>query len=461
MAATVMMTTREALPNPGPGQDRDDPALLPCKVAVDLTPMLPGGVNGGAKVFVLQLLRDLARLTPQWTFLLLTNESAYPELAQLEGKNIHLVVFTARPTANRFRRSLIGLARAVLPNLPASMRAIVGRAGYHLHVLLKRMGASRRLRTLGVNVLFCPFTAPAFAEAGIPTVSVIYDLQHRLYPDFFTDDDLANREWSFRGACRRADTLVTISEFTRDQVFETGIGIRGRIVTITLQAGQELFRSAESDMAWRSRILPDRNCQYLLYPANSWPHKNHELLLTAFAIACRDGLPTNLILVCTGDECGRHQHLSSAAQGLGIRDRVVFSGYLSSAELSALFRSARGLIFPSLCEGFGLPVIEAMSLGIPVACSATTALPEVTAGAALLFDPRKPLEVASAIRKLVNDTALIDRLTRAGFRRAQDFQNPEAMARAYRAELISARGQTRETHCGHLRRGTPVKKHHF
>lgn len=453
------MTTYEALHNPGPGQDGDYPTLLPCTVAIDLTPMLPGGVNGGAKVFVLQLLRDLARLTPQWTFLLLTNQSAYPELSHLEGKNMHLVVFTARPTANRFRRSLIGLARAVLPNLPASMRAIAGRAGYHVHVLLKRMGASGRLRTLGVNVLFCPFTAPTFAEPGIPTISVIYDLQHRLYPDFFTDDDLANREWSFRDACRRADTLVTISEFTREQVLETGTPVRGKIGTIILQPGQQLFRSAEMNTAWSHRILPDQNRQYLLYPANYWPHKNHEVLLTAFAIACRDGLPADLLLVCTGADCGRHQYLSSAAQGLGIRDRVVLSGYLSSGELSALFRSARGLIFPSLCEGFGLPVIEAMSLGIPVACSATTALPEVAAGAALLFDPRKPLEVASAIRKLGDNCALRDRLTHAGYRRAREFQGPEAMAKDYRAELISVRDESRSTHRRHSHRGTTVKRH--
>jgi hypothetical protein len=112
-------------------------------------------------------------------------------------------------------------------------------------------------------------------------------------------------------------------------------------------------------------------------------------------------------------------------------DRVLFPGYLTDAELSALITNCSGMVFASLHEGFGLPVIEAMAAGIPVACSNITSLPEVVGDAALLFDPRVPMQISEAIICLVEDEPLRMRLIQAGLERAAEFSNPERMAGEY------------------------------
>jgi len=126
--------------------------------------------------------------------------------------------------------------------------------------------------------------------------------------------------------------------------------------------------------------------KYLLYPANFWKHKNHEILLVAFDLARKQGLPDDIKLVCTGASGQHRDCLIRAADAIGLAKHVIMPGYLPTDELSILMHNSHALIFPSLYEGFGLPVIEAMAAGIPVACSNVTSLPEIAGEAALLFD---------------------------------------------------------------------------
>jgi hypothetical protein len=170
----------------------------------------------------------------------------------------------------------------------------------------------------------------------------------------------------------------------------------------------------------------------LIFPANFWKHKNHEMLLTAFGMACADGrLPADIKLVCTGAPGARQEWLKSAASGMELGDRVVFPGYLPNAELAALISSCIGVVFPSLYEGFGLPVLEAMAAQVPVACSNTTSLPEVAADAAVMFDPRVPSQIAEAMIGLVTDEALRVRLVEAGRSRVAEFADSKRMADEY------------------------------
>jgi glycosyltransferase involved in cell wall biosynthesis len=117
--------------------------------------------------------------------------------------------------------------------------------------------------------------------------------------------------------------------------------------------------------------------------------------------------------------------------GLGLGQRVVFPGYLPDEDLAAVLAAARGLVFPSLYEGFGIPIIEAMAAGIPVACSNVTSLPEVAADAAIFFDPRIPTQIADAIIILAEDDPTRIRLINAGRRRAVEFADSDRMAREY------------------------------
>jgi glycosyltransferase involved in cell wall biosynthesis len=322
------------------------------------------------------------------------------------------------------------LAIRVLPHLPGRLRRVVGRLGSKLLMSFKRSGSGSLLRDLSVDLLYCPFTAPTYFELGMPTVCTIYDLQYKTYPEFFAAEDVAHRERTFIEACRRATVLTAISDYSRDSAITHGSLDPARIRTIHLRMAQRIVPGAEHDKAILDR-LGLASQRYLVYPANFWKHKNHEMLLTAFGMACHEGLPADIKLVCTGAPGARQEWLMNAARTMNLGDRILFPGYLPNAELADLMASCIGVVFPSLYEGFGLPVIEAMATGVPVACSNTTSLPEVAANAAILFDPRVPTQIAQAIISLVENEALRARLIQSGLQRAAEFSDSERMAREY------------------------------
>jgi glycosyltransferase involved in cell wall biosynthesis len=399
-------------------------------IAVDLTPVLPGGENGGAKIFVLELLRRLADTAPDTQFVLLTQAASHEELATMDRPNMRRLMVVGPVVKSTLRTRSQSLAARVLPHLPGRLRRVVGRLGSKLITSFKRSGSSSLLRDMGADMLFCPFTAPTYFELGIPTVCTIYDLQYKTYPEFFAAEDVAHRERTFIEACRRATALTAISDYSRDSAIAHGSLDPARIRTIHLRMAQRIAPGAERDRAVLDRLglAPQR---YLVYPANFWKHKNHEMLLTAFGMACHEGLPTDIKLVCTGAPGARQAWLMSAARTMDLADRILFPGFLPNAELAALMADCTGVIFPSLYEGFGLPVIEAMAAGVPVACSNTTSLPEVAADAAILFDPRVPTQIAQAMISLVENEALRTRLIHAGQQRAVEFSDAERMAREY------------------------------
>ncbi|WP_210253741.1 glycosyltransferase [Bradyrhizobium sp. S69] len=398
-------------------------------IVVDLTPVLPGGENGGAKVFVLELLRRLAEYAPLTQFVLLTQTNAHEELATLDSANVRrLVVLGSGPRSLRTQRKEV--FSGVLARLPGRLRRGVARLGYAWLTLSKRSGSRSLLRDLNADLLFCPFTAPTYFKLNIPTVCVIYDLQYKTYPAFFLPEDVAHRDRTFIEAVRRSTALAAISDYSRDAAIAEGKLDPTRIKTIHLHISRHSLRNASRDESILGRLRLVKR-KYLVYPANFWKHKNHEMLLTAFGMARRSGLADDIRLVCTGSPGARQQWLIEAARGLGLEDYALFPGYLANAELLALVTNSTGVIFPSLYEGFGLPIVEAMATGVPIACSNVTSLPEVAGDAAILFDPRIPEQIAHAIVSLAHDKKLAARLVRAGDLRASKFSDSKLMAEQY------------------------------
>jgi glycosyltransferase involved in cell wall biosynthesis len=399
-------------------------------IAVDLTPVLPGGENGGAKVFVLELLRRLAELAPQTRFVLLTRAASHEELAALDGPNVRRLLVQGQIEPNALRSFMTRGFSRILRHLPARVRPAAGRIGYRLLSAAKRRESTSLLRDVNADLLFCPFTAPTYAEPTTPTVSVIYDLQYKAYPEFFAAEDVVHRERTFVEACTRSTMLTAISDFSRHAAIEQSGLDPAKIKTIHLQISSDRLRHAGKDETVIGR-LNLAGGKYLIYPANFWKHKNHEMLLTAFGIARSNGLAGDIKLVCTGAPGSRQQWLGEAVAGLGLAESVLFPGYLSNPEFLALMTNSAGVIFPSLYEGFGLPVIEAMAIGVPVACSNVTSLPEVARDAAILFDPRIPTQIAEAMISLVEDKELTARLIEAGAARAAQFSDSKIMAEQY------------------------------
>ena len=401
------------------------------KVAVDLTPVLPGGINGGAKIFVLELLKYLADIAPSTNFILLTHSNSHEDLVHMDRANVcrHLTDGLLPPA--RMRQDFKSLALKCLPYLPARLRNLIARIGYGFFQCLRRHEQEATLlRSLEVDLLFCPFTDPKYWESDVPTVCTIYDLQYKKYPEFFTPEEVIHRENVFLNACKRASMLAAISDYSRNTAIYHGKVDPLIVRTVYLRLAQRMgkYGSRESAVCRRHGLLLQR---YFIYPANFWGHKNHEILITAFGIACSEGLPHDIKLVCTGEGLLHKGYLKSATLAMGLGNRIIFTGYLPEEELNDLMVRCMGVIFPSLYEGFGMPMVEAMALGVPVACSNTTSLPEIVGDAAILFDPRMPTEIADAMILIADSRCTRDRLIKLGTDRAKYFSDAKIMAIEY------------------------------
>ncbi len=395
---------------------------------MDLTPLLPGGENGGAKVFILELLHAMVSLAPDKCFLLLTQHSTHEELASLDGDNVRRECVLG--PAARSRPGVFKLASTILAWLPRGARRQLASRAYRMHSRMKRAAAGDLLKREAVDLLFCPFTAPAFHHPGLPTVCTVYDVQSQRFPEFFGVEESSYRDAAFFDACTRATALAAISSFTRSEVIELGFVAAERVTTIPIQVTAPGVRPASTAALEAAGVEPGR---YLLYPANFWPHKNHARLFEAFALAHGAGLALDLKLVCTGAPGARLETARVAARNAGIETAVVFPGFVAPAVLDQWMWSARGLVFPSLHEGFGMPLVEAMARGIPVACSRTAALPEVAGEAALLFDPANADAIAASLVALEAGGPDRERRVAAGLERARAFTDPARMAREYLA----------------------------
>jgi glycosyltransferase involved in cell wall biosynthesis len=300
-----------------------------------------------------------------------------------------------------------------------------------MHRVLSRRPGPALLSQIGADLLFCPFTAPLFYDLDIPTVCVVYDLQYKSYPQFFAAEEVLQRERTFKDASRRASALAVISDYVRTSVLQTGMIDPERVFTIHIRLPHRLPEFDSSRAVETLRRLGLHTSEYLLYPANFWRHKNHEMLLTAFLMARANGLRSHVKLVFTGAPSERMNELAAAADALGLKDHVVFAGFVAEPEFAALIKNCLAVVFPSLYEGFGMPVLEAMAAGCPVACSDRASLPEVAGDAALLFDPRIPSQLAEAIVRIATDEKLRTDLVERGTRQAAFFSNSSQMADEY------------------------------
>jgi glycosyltransferase involved in cell wall biosynthesis len=238
----------------------------------------------------------------------------------------------------------------------------------------------------------------ACTRPNVRICAMFHDLQDFFYPEFFSPELLTHRRQHYWFYKQYAALLFANSEFTKKTMVDL-LGIEPERIVVTPLAGDDIT------------ILPPGSAteakargygRYLIYPAKPWPHKNHPHLIRAVGQAQAEMRAAGLRLLLTGGvSAADRRGLEDACRAAGVEDLVEICGYLPRDLLQALLRHAELMIFPSLFEGFGMPVLEAMQLGCPVACSNTTSLPEVAGDAALLFDP----EDVTAIARVIVDLA--------------------------------------------------------
>ena len=252
------------------------------------------------------------------------------------------------------------------------------------------------------------------------TVVTIHDISFEFHPECFHPVDRKRMQLLIPFSARKSDHVVTVSEYSKKQLVER-YRLPSEKVTVTYESIGKQFRVIE-DRAQLEAVLRHFSLKtpYILAVGNLQPRKNMPRLIRAFARLRQKGLIEHA-LVLVGQLAWQGEEILSEIQARGVAPHVVTTGYVSEDHLVALYNGADFFVYPSLYEGFGLPVLEAMSCGTPVITSVTTSLPEVAGDAALYVDPLSDTDIESALLKLASNAELRRTLKNKGFRQAQLF----------------------------------------
>jgi glycosyltransferase involved in cell wall biosynthesis len=330
------------------------------RIGVNALYLIPGSV-GGTEIYLRNLLQGLAGI---------------------DGENQY-VIFTNRETSSDLAPKSPNFICAQQP-IHASFRPA--------RILWEQTGLPFAARKHQLDVLFNPgFTCPILCPC--PNVTVFHDLQHKRHPEYFRWFDLPFWQLLLWASARRSKRLISVSAATRDDLGQF-YGVDSTVIHHGVEpAFFEIARKREPQ-------------DFLLCVSTLHPHKNLERLLRAHT---QNMSP----LIITGFRGFAAQRLEKLA-GPGVR----FTGWIPRTDLYELFRTARGFIYPSTFEGFGMPVLEAMAAGVPAACADIPPLREIADGCALFFNPQNESELTAALCLLTIKKAPA---TEAGQKRAAEF----------------------------------------
>ena len=273
------------------------------------------------------------------------------------------------------------------------------------------------LEAMGADVVHFPHQA-----AFLTSVKSIYqphDLQHMHLPQFFSRLEIKSRETQYRAFCNQASLVAMATTWGRDDILRA-FGLPPEKVKVVALAPiidrYPVLAPAELEKLRIGLRLPEAFC---FYPAQTWPHKNHEMLIRAVAKLRRDGLVVPLVF--SGASTPYREHLERVSEALGIASDIRWVGFVQPAQLRGLYRLARCVAVPTLFESASQPIFEALSSGVALACSNVTAGPRQVGDAALIFDPRSVDEIAAAVKRLWTEPELRRDLIERGKRRIAQF----------------------------------------
>ena len=271
------------------------------------------------------------------------------------------------------------------------------------------------------------FIAPRGRFKKVITIHDLYFMEH---PEVMSHSG-ARYYGQIGLSVQRADRIIAVSDFTRREILRL-------LPSVPEQKISVIYEGADDPQQPISNLQPPTSPQqskigdarYALFVGTSEPRKNLPTLLRAMK-----ELPADVKLVIVGERGWGNQKLEKLAHEMGVAERIIFAGRLTDSELDAAYRAARLLVFPSLSEGFGLPVLEAMARGTPVVCSNAGALPEVAGDAALLHDPQDAGALARMMRMIWSIDPVYADYARRGRERAQQFTWTKAAMQTWEAYL--------------------------
>lgn len=384
-------------------------ATRPLRIGVDLQRLSPGGANGGIKPHLYSFLAEIGRARgAAFNFALIAPPTLREELAAV----LRPGDFVLEPAADHY-----AVSRRVADGWQSGRRI----------ASTDDLPGSAKL-----DVLYAPFGVSPFMRAGLPCVSLVVDLLHRVVPEALPIEEVNFRHECFRRLATDATWIQCNSHYVIAELeqrygvlpsrcFHAYVPVHHRLPTPTAVAPAD---------------------PYFFYPANFWPHKNHETLLLAYRLYAQGAGLRAWPLVLTGQPGPRMKLLEEMRDGLGLGERVRFAGHLDDNAFAVLWAGAGALVFPSLHEGFGIPLLEAMRFGVPIVAAEGGSVPEVTGDAALLVDPRDPRAIADGLRRLTIREGLRQELVARGRTRLGAFSLELEAGRVAHFLEAAARRQT-------------------
>ena len=422
---------RRTLSKENQGPDRSH---QPLRVCIDAR-LSGSGAVGGVEQFVIGLARGLSQLadeTTEYSFLTYSNKDEW--LRAYIGGTCRIVHGFAATRGPRWSRALrnVPLVRAAAYKLFNPIRQHTNK-----HNPLPPPKSDGLVENEGFDVVHFP-TQNAFLTS-VPSIYHPWDLQHLHLPQYFTPEAIRKRETEYRAFCGQAVMVVAATSWQKQDLIEHYELTEEKVQVIAPAPVVEFYpvpSTADLENAREKFALPPR---FMFYPAQTWPHKNHVGLLQALArIREREGV--TVPLVSSGKRNDYFPTIERKIAELNLGDQIQFLDYVSPLELQCLYRLCRAMVFPSLFEGFGMPILEAFLVGSPTACSNVTSLPEQAGDAALIFDPLDTDDMAHALFRLWSDDKLCQGLTARGHKRVSTF-TWERTARTFRAHYRRLSGR--------------------
>lgn len=358
------------------------------------------GLSGGTQIYRRELINALASFDRSNQYVILKWEDDEISLDDLPP-NFTTVVFPSPSTdfMPRLKRAVINCC---FQDKPSAL--------------------SRQIDSLALNLIHFPVTRMYPSNVATPAVLTFFDMQQEFYPENFSITERLRRRLTYRPSAQKATTIISPSIFTTETLVQRyNIAIK-KIKQIPVGIAGHYRPEPDPQVVasvCQNYRLPE---EFIVYPANTWPHKNHRRLLKALALLYTNhGLRINL--VCTGARLNNQESLAQMSRSVGFPEQQVFDiDFARLEDMPAIYSAAKMMVFPSLFEGFGIPVLEAMASGCPVVCANTTSLPEVGGDAVQAFDPLDVPAMAETIRRAWEDAELREAMIRKGLTRAEQYR---------------------------------------
>ena len=270
-----------------------------------------------------------------------------------------------------------------------------------------------------IDIFHCPFSGLPFLQP-CPMIATIHDLTYEIHPEWFTLRSRISSQVLSRWAAKTARKIIAISEHTKKDIIEKYHVSEERIEVIYL-APEECYKQITDKAilnSVKSKYGISKN--FLLHVGAIHTRRNIERLIKVFSRLRREGFDLQLVLI------GSLMHLKTIdlnhyIKELGLEGEVMHIDYVPDEDLICLYNAAKLFVYPSLYEGFGLPLVEAMACGTPVVASNASCIPEVVGDAGILFDPYNEEEILDSIKIVLNDKSTWEALSIKGLRRAKQF----------------------------------------